>query len=162
VICDYTDLMLAPLVTLFGHEDDTRVWHAAWSSSGSHLATCGEDKVICIWTCKDMLVGWENAENIVCLATLEEGQTRTVRSCEWSPDGRMIASASFDGTIVIWESQSSARTHWDQIASLEGHDNEVKCVAWSSDGRWLASCGRDKRVWIWEKLGASEFECVAM
>jgi WD40 repeat protein len=74
----------------------------------------------------------------------------------------MIASASFDGTVVIWETQDSSMRHWDQIASLEGHDNEVKSVSWNINGHWLATCGRDKKVWIWEKLKGNDFECVAM
>jgi cytosolic iron-sulfur protein assembly protein CIAO1 len=73
----------------------------------------------------------------------------------------MIASASFDGTVVIWETQNKACTRWEMIASLEGHENEVKSVCWSSDGKWIASCGRDKSVWIWENLGQGEFECVS-
>jgi WD40 repeat protein len=74
----------------------------------------------------------------------------------------MIASASFDGKVIIWQSQDQNATHWDQIASLEGHDNEVKSVAWSRSGVWLATCGRDKRVWVWERTLESDFECVAM
>lgn len=74
----------------------------------------------------------------------------------------MIASASFDGTVVIWETQSGSKQHWDMIASLEGHENEVKSVSWSCDGRWIATCGRDKTVWIWESVGRGEFECVTV
>jgi cytosolic iron-sulfur protein assembly protein CIAO1 len=99
---------------------------------------------------------------MMCIATLEEGHSRTIRCCEWSPDGLMLASASFDGKVVIWESQDRNVTHWDQIASLEGHDNEVKSVAWSHSGVWLATCGRDKRVWVWERTIEKDFECVAM
>jgi WD40 repeat protein len=97
---------------------------------------------------------------------LEDAQTRTIRCCEWSPvgTGKLIACASFDGTVVIWEAQNSQKTRWEQVASLEGHENEVKSVSWSNNGQWLATCGRDKKVWVWEKLSGtqSEFECVSM
>jgi len=73
----------------------------------------------------------------------------------------MLACASFDGTVIVWESLSINLTHWDQCASLEGHDNEVKCVSWNNDGRLLATCGRDKKIWIWEKIN-NEFECISM
>lgn len=139
---------------LVGHTED-RVWHVSWSSDGVHLATCGEDKIIRIWT--------EQGDKWVCTSTLEEGtQTRTIRCCEWSPDNTKIASASFCGVIAIWESQTSLRNVWDQIASLEGHENEVKGVSWNFDGTFLASCGRDKKVWLWEHVGGTEFECVCI
>mmetsp|Transcript_8671 Transcript_8671/g.12948 ORF Transcript_8671/g.12948 Transcript_8671/m.12948 type:complete len:339 (-) Transcript_8671:36-1052(-) len=143
---------------LSGHTED-RVWHVSWSKDGNYLASCGEDRTIRIWKAKNH--DWEES-GIICIATLEEGQSRTLRCCEWSPDGRMLASASFDGTVVIWESQDRSNSNWDMIASLEGHENEVKCVCWSPSGQWIATCGRDKSVWVWENLGRGEFECVTV
>ena len=153
--------MLQPFETLFGHEEESRVWHVSWSHNGQYIASCGEDKTIRIWS--SSVTNWNADEHrTVCIATLEEGQTRTLRCCEWSPNDKMIASASFDGTVVIWESQDSSYTVWDQVTTLEGHDNEVKCVCWCPNGHLLATCGRDKRIWIWEMLRNSEFECVGM
>jgi WD40 repeat protein len=103
-----------------------------------------------------------SSESIPCIATLEEAQERTLRSCEWSPDASMIASASFDGSVAVWETQNETKRTWDQVATLEGHDNEVKSVSWSSDGNFLGTCGRDKKIWIWEKLDGGEFDCVTI
>jgi WD40 repeat protein len=138
---------------------DERIWHVAWSNNGSFLVTCGEDKVIHIWRIIADSVG-----NIAIslISTIEDVQARTIRSCEWSPNGKMIASASFDGTVIIWKAQDNSLKFWDQLASLEGHDNEVKSVSWCYDGSYIATCGRDKKVWIWETIVGGEFECVAM
>jgi len=154
--------MLQELCTLRGHTED-RVWHVSWSPKGTHLASCGEDKVVLIWASSTS--DWEEKNSIHVVATLEDAQTRTIRCCEWSPSSKHIACASFDGTVVVWEALNKQKTRWDQVAVLEGHENEVKSVAWSCSGQWLATCGRDKKVWVWERLqtkAGCEFECISM
>lgn len=80
--------------------------------------------------------------------------TKTIRSARFSPDGKYLATASFDSTIGIWVLTKGGFNHF---AILEGHENEVKCVAWSWDSRFLASCSRDKTVWIWDHDDSEEF-----
>ena len=65
-----------------GHTED-RVWHVSWSPDGDYLSSCGEDKVVRIWSFDS-----NDSNNIKCIATLEEAQSRTIRCCEWSPNGR--------------------------------------------------------------------------
>ena len=104
-------------------------------------------------------------ESFSCVAVLDDVQSRTIRSCEFSKCGRYLATASFDSTTVVWEKGKNEEQHitWNAIATLEGHENEVKCVSWSPDGKYLATCSRDKSVWIWsvpddERMAASEEE----
>lgn len=40
---------------------------------------------------------------VIAQTVLEETHTRTVRSCAWSPSGKLLATASFDGTTAIWQ-----------------------------------------------------------
>ncbi|KAK6644173.1 cytosolic iron-sulfur protein assembly [Polyplax serrata] len=131
---------------------DGRVWNVAWHPQGNYLASCGEDKTICIWA-KDNFGKWQNKTK------LTEGHSRTIREINWSPCGNYIASASFDSTIGIWDKKSG---EWECNATLEGHENEVKSVAWASSGQLLASCSRDKSVWVWEIADEDEYECAAV
>lgn len=140
------------------HEDEC-IWHISWSSCGQYMATCSADKTIKIWCFDEEVEGDGMLTNI---ASLEDAHSRTVRCCEFSPDVELLATASFDGTVIIWECANSNKSAWEQVASLEGHENEVKSVAWNCEGNFLATCGRDKRVWIWERLNESEFECVSV
>eukprot|EP00899_Mesostigma_viride_P024588 jgi/Mesvir1/5313/Mv15407-RA.1 len=91
-------------------------------------------------------------------AVLDDTHDRTIRSCEWSPNGEMLACASFDATVSIWRYQGG---EFECTSTLEGHECEVKSVAWSPCGRMLATCSRDRSVWIWEPHG-TEFECVSV
>ena len=72
-------MSLKLLSVLEGHTED-RVWHVSWSPNGEYLASCGEDKVVRIWSFYN--------DTMKCIATLEEAQSRTIRCCEWSPNGR--------------------------------------------------------------------------
>lgn len=137
-----------------------RIWHLSWSNCGKYLATCGEDKLIRVWS---FYIDDSSIDKpLKCIAVLEEGQSRTLRSCEWSPDSSMIASASFDGTVIVWQSINNQYREWEQLSSLEGHESEVKSLSWSYDGGYLATCGRDKKIWIWEKLRDGEFDCISV
>ena len=96
------------MAELAGHAGT--VWCVAWSPDGKVLASCGSDKTIRIWgpsRGSGGSSGSSNASNVKyeCVATLDEGQARTVRSLAWSPCGNYLASVSFDATTAVWERQ---------------------------------------------------------
>ena len=76
------------------------------------------------------------------------GHTAAVTAVDISPDGRRIASASMDKTIVIWD----VRTGSQVGRTMTGHKAGIEAVAWSPDGRRLASGSRDKTMMIWDPL----------
>ncbi|KAG2444913.1 hypothetical protein HXX76_001649 [Chlamydomonas incerta] len=77
-----------------------------------------------------------------------------VSACvSWSPDGATLASASWDGTLRLFDTGSG-----ECIGVLKGREGKAKCVEWSPSGRMLASGGEDKAVRLWDAVSG---ECVA-
>lgn len=74
-----------------------------------------------------------------------EGHQTIVESIAISPDGKTLASASYDATIKLWEIASGRN-----ISTFTGHNGIVGGVAFSPDGKRLASAGADETVKLWE------------
>jgi WD40 repeat protein len=73
------------------------------------------------------------------------GHTRPASAVAFQANGKLLASASHDGTIILWDMDTQ-----QQIGSpLRGHTGPVNAVAWSPDGQWLASAGDDASVILW-------------
>ena len=73
-----------------------------------------------------------------------EGHSKEVLAMAFSPDGQLLATASSDTTIKIWDAMTRALR-----GTLEGHLNSVLKVNFSPDGQLLAS-SCDETVILWD------------
>jgi WD40 repeat protein len=78
------------------------------------------------------------------LRTLTPSPEKWTHRLVFGPDGRLLAAANWDGTVIVWDLAA------DRSRVLEGHAGRVNAVALHPDGRHLASVGTDKNVVIWD------------
>jgi WD40 repeat protein len=76
-----------------------------------------------------------------------EGHADWVSSVSWNPNGKVIASASKDNRVKLWNADGTCRK------TLSGHTAGVYSVSWSPDGQKLASASQDKTVKLWTREG---------
>jgi WD domain, G-beta repeat/NACHT domain len=74
-----------------------------------------------------------------------------ISSVAASTDGSLLASASYDGTVRLWDVHSRS-----ELAVLKGHSSWVNSVVFNSIGTLLASAGHGGTVRLWDVHSRSE------
>ncbi len=121
-----------------------------FSLDGTRLA-CGRDDSVLIWDFSRGRPGDNTAPALVLT-----GHTRPVCDQAFSPDGRRLASSSYDETIRIWDTATG-----QELLSFESPRHGISgyrgidCLAFSPDGQRLAG-GRAQNLVIWDAATGKE------
>lgn len=127
----------APLVNV----DDSKS-----SSNQRRFVTCGSDNLAKIWK-------FDTNENKYVEEARLEGHTDWVRDVSWSPSVLIrsyIATASQDGTVLIWSQDKSGQWQKQLLTDEKFPDVCWRC-SWSFSGNILAVSGGDNKVSLWKE-----------
>jgi WD40 repeat protein/DNA-binding XRE family transcriptional regulator len=104
-------------------------WAVAISLNGQHWAIGSRRGAVRVW---------REAGRLLHLAW--QAHTDTVHSLAFSPDGRRLATGSWDGSLKLWDIESGA------LLWASWFTDNIECLAFSPDGFTISSGGGDATV----------------
>ncbi len=116
------------------------VYCAVVSPDGRTVATsAGGEKDIHLWdVSKSPPAHW---------AVLRGGHESEAGALSFSPDGRLLASTSFDKTVRLWEFRDGGARPW---VVLSGHTERTLGSAFAPNGKLLATGSEDNTIRLWD------------
>jgi WD40 repeat protein len=86
-----------------------------------------------------------------------EDKHSSVTSVSFSPDGKTLASGSYDKTVKLWNVESDK-----ELKTLSGYSYSVRSVSFSPDSKTLAASGSyDKTVKLWDVESGKELKTLS-
>lgn len=132
----------------------SEVFMCAWNPVfTSFIATGSGDASARIW----QMGGTEASSGLGPVRLLPHGEdprdkkNKDVTTLEWSSDGTLLATGSYDGVARVW-SRGGTLLH-----TLRGHKGPIFSLKWNKRGNYLLSGSYDKTTIVWDVSGSSGF-----
>jgi len=121
---------------LVGHDGNVNA--LIFSADGKTIyAASGENAV------RGQIKIWNVADGR--LLRVIEGHRDTIYALALSPDGKTLASGSYDQQIKLWNAETGA-----EVKTLRGHNGAVFGLAYRPDGKIIASASADRTIKLWD------------
>jgi len=117
---------------------------------------CFDQQSFCTSSSSSLFEDFSCSRNVIPREThhILDKHSDEVWYVQFSHNGELLASASKDNMVIVWDVRRAEMTH---LVVLVGHTNSLSFVAWSPDDSQLLTCGNDRLIKLWQ---VSTGECV--
>lgn len=132
----------------------SEVFMCAWNPIFTELIATGSgDASARIWQMGGLHAKDGLAEEILLPhgADPRDRKNKDVTTLEWSSDGTLLATGSYDGVARVW-ARTGALIH-----TLRGHSGPIFSLKWNKKGNFLLSGSYDKTTIVWDVSGSTGF-----
>jgi hypothetical protein len=147
-----TNAMLSEVLELKMHSSE--VFMCAWNPVYTDMIATGSgDASARIWH----MGGAKASAGLGPVRLLPHGtgprdrKNKDVTTLEWSSDGNLLATGSYDGVARVW-SRTGGLVH-----TLRGHKGPIFSLKWNKRGNYLLSGSYDKTTIVWDVSGSTGF-----
>lgn len=122
------------------------IWKLAFSPASDLIASAGEDAILKTWN-TDLSLAAEFP------AIHREG----IEALAFSPDGSQIATASLDGSAILWDTASAQNLFTFRIkANIITNPTQLLGVTFSLDGSRLITSASDSNIYVWDAVNGTQ------
>eukprot|EP00529_Nitzschia_sp_RCC80_P041580 CAMPEP_0113479668 /NCGR_PEP_ID=MMETSP0014_2-20120614/21448_1 /TAXON_ID=2857 /ORGANISM="Nitzschia sp." /LENGTH=884 /DNA_ID=CAMNT_0000373013 /DNA_START=383 /DNA_END=3037 /DNA_ORIENTATION=+ /assembly_acc=CAM_ASM_000159 len=132
----------------------SEVFMCAWNGFFTDLIATGSgDASARIWK----MGGAKAADGLGPVRLLPHGsgpkdrKNKDVTTLEWSSDGKLLATGSYDGVARVWNLDGAL------VHTLRGHKGPIFSLKWNKKGNFLLSGSYDKTTIVWDVSGSNGF-----
>ena len=138
------------IARLAGHQSDTQLQGVLFSHDGSRIATVSLDGTARLWDgISGQLRGLLGQESSgLKLAHVAADEQDLEMNSAFSPDDRLLATASFDGTVRIWDVERASL-----LTTISGHSGLVEHLEFSPANNSLLTASHDGTARLWDTDG---------
>lgn len=97
------------------------------------------------------------------VATVLASHRLTVYCCKFSPIADVLATASSDGTVILWDMEADNIVGHKVLGKTTDFPAplcDISCIDWSPDGKYLAAGSFDTHVRVYESNGTEAADLV--
>jgi len=132
---------------MIGHKGTVRA--LSWHPYAQVLASAGEDKKILFWDCSGISASPSRMSDPPTPTVLVAHEAAVV-TVAYSPDGELLVSGSYDGTLKVWSDVMPGKKAQLKL-TIDAHPGKhVQNATWARDASRLVSCSDDESIKVWE------------